>query len=134
MLSVNSMRILINTTVFNSVWSFFFFKLGFYFWNPKLHFSLKICTLLQLSFTSPHPCHTLKPITSEQPKKIWKKKYKGFDKNFTFISVLDELTLKLSEYRELNCNLFLESLLENQTDLHRHLRRPRILPSWRNNC
>ena len=36
-----------------------------------------------------------------------------------------------SEYRELNCNLFLEAWLENQTDLYGHLRRWRTLPSWR---
>ena len=36
-----------------------------------------------------------------------------------------------SEYRELNCNLFLEGWLENQTDLHGHLRRWRTLPTWR---
>ena len=36
-----------------------------------------------------------------------------------------------TEYRELNCNLFLEVWLENQTDLHGHLRRQRTLPTWR---
>ena len=36
-----------------------------------------------------------------------------------------------SEYRELNCNLFFEAWLENQTDLHGHLRRWRTLPTWR---
>ena len=39
-----------------------------------------------------------------------------------------------SEYRELNCNLFLESWLENQADLHGHLRRWKTLPTWRKNC
>ena len=38
------------------------------------------------------------------------------------------------EYRELNCNLFLEAWLENQTDLHGHLRRWITLPTWRKNC
>ena len=36
-----------------------------------------------------------------------------------------------SEYRELSCNLFLESWLENQADLHGHLRRWKIFPTWR---
>ena len=36
-----------------------------------------------------------------------------------------------TEYRELNCNLFLEAWLENQTDLHGHLRRWRTLTTWR---
>ena len=39
-----------------------------------------------------------------------------------------------SEYRELSCNLFLESWLENQADLHGHLRRWKTLPTWRKNC
>ena len=36
-----------------------------------------------------------------------------------------------SEYRELNCNLFLEAWLENQTDLHGHLRRQTTLPTYK---
>ena len=39
-----------------------------------------------------------------------------------------------SEYRQLNCNLFLEAWLENLTDLHGHLRRQRTLPTWRKIC
>ena len=39
-----------------------------------------------------------------------------------------------SEYRQLNCNHFLEAWLENLTDLHGHLRRQMTLPTWRKIC
>ena len=36
-----------------------------------------------------------------------------------------------TKYRKLNCNLFLEVWLENQTNLHGHLRRWRTVTTWR---
>ena len=60
-----------------------------------------------------------------------KKTHKALDKIFTFISVLGEWTLKLFRIQRIDCNLFLEAWLENQTDLHGHLRRRRTLPTWR---
>ena len=72
-------------------------------------------------------CPSLALLANNRSEKNTKVSIKSLPSSVSLASGL----WSFSEYRALNCNLFLEVWLENQTDLHGHLRRWRTLPTWR---
>ena len=75
-------------------------------------------------------CPSFPLYVTNRSEKNTKLSIKSFPSSVSLASGL----WSFSEYRPLDCNLFLESWLENLTDLHGHLRRQRTLPTWRKNC